>query len=355
MWIWSWSSPAASAEVDAAIAGVELNAVGPVTAAVDLAAPRIVWAELDTGRCDPAESGVVSCSRRGGAFGMNWSPLTATNVVEVLTVACEHAIFDFKQRYDIADATVPFEIAKDATAFTNHLGGTIAVGVIEGSGERRGRAAQFAPLTAPTPGQLIAAVDRAIKLYCLPVPIVDAVEIPLTAEQVAAVLGRLGPATSIVAINVQPSLNTPVGCSVCDKNGTKIDHAWRFPVRTIESARFLRPEEIAMTMNVNERKALLQLQQLTGEAKLTVWFNTQAGTRGVSRPCRIVALDPQIMICTLQMLTGDDEKALAEIPLTFVRACWQTTVGWNVAIDGIAFEMDPRGRREQYYPPGGLR
>jgi hypothetical protein len=159
----------------------------------------------------------------------------------------------------------------------------------------------------------------------------------------------------MVAVNVQPSLNTPIGCAVCDKNGTKIDHAWRFPVRTIESVRFLRPEEIAMSMNVRERKALLQLQQLLKEAKLAVWFDTKAGTRGVSRPCRIVSLDPSIMICTFQMITSDDEEALAEIPLTFVRACWRSRDGWNVAIDGIAFEMDPRGRREPYYPPGGLR
>jgi hypothetical protein len=286
---------------------------------------------------------------------MNWSPLTPTNAVEVLKVACEHAIFDFKQRYDTADATVPFEIAKDATAFANHLGGTLAVGVIEGSGDRRGRAAQFVALTAPTPGTLIAAIDRAVKLYYLPVPIVDAEEIQLTAEQVAAILDRPGAATSIVAVNVRPSLNTPIGCAVCDKNGTKIDHAWRFPVRAIESVRFLRPEEIVMSMNVEERKALLQLQQLTGEAKLTVWFDTKAGTRGVSRPCRVVSLDPSIMICTLQMITGDNEKAVAEIPLTFVRACWRSTDGWNVAIDGIAFEMDGRGHRERYYPPGGLR
>jgi hypothetical protein len=137
-------------------------------------------------------------------------------VVEALTVACEHAIFDFKQRYDTTDPTVPFEIAKDATAFANHLGGTIAVGVIEGSRDRRGRAAQFAALRAPTPG-----AHRAIKLYCLPVPIVDAVEIPLTADQVAAILGRPGPATAIVAVNVQPSLNTPIGCAVCDKSVTR--------------------------------------------------------------------------------------------------------------------------------------
>jgi hypothetical protein len=97
---------------------------------------------------------------------MNWAPLTASNVVEVLKVACEHAVFDFKQRYDTADPTVPFEIAKDVTAFANHLGGTIAVGVIEGSGDRRGRAAQITPLTAPTPGALITGIDRAIKLPC---------------------------------------------------------------------------------------------------------------------------------------------------------------------------------------------
>lgn len=288
---------------------------------------------------------------------MKWSPLTTSNVVEVLRDACEHALFDFKQRYDTTNATVPFEIAKDVTAFANHLGGTIAVGVVEGSGDRRGRAARLAPLSSPGAGQLITDVDRAVKLHCLPVPIVDAVEIPLSTEQVTEILGRTEAATSIVAINVRPSLNTPVACGVCDKNGSKIDHAWRFPVRTIESVRFLRPEEIAMAMNVNERKALLQLQQLVDEPKLTVWFNTQAGTRGVSRPCRIVHLDPAVMICTLEMIQPEGSKvAQAEIPLTFVRACWPSKQGWHLAIDGIAFEQGADARsREPYYPPGGLK
>jgi hypothetical protein len=109
-----------------------------------------------------------------------------------------------------------------------------------------------------------------VRLYCLPVPLVDAIEIPLEASEVAQILGRSAAATSVVAINVPPMLNTPVGClscsdecaqcenasQACASKGKAIADAFRFPIRTIETTRFLRPDELARTMNVTERRAI---------------------------------------------------------------------------------------------------
>jgi hypothetical protein len=301
---------------------------------------------------------------------MRWEAITPENAVAKLSGASEHAISDFKLKYDTKDPAKAFEIAKDVCAFSNHLGGTIIVGAQEGKSEQRGRIAALVPLTDPSPGELVTAVDRAVKLYCLPVPLVNAQEIMLDDAQAKRILGRDNPATSIVAINVQPALNTPIGCLACSDDckecrsngvacsckGKQVDHAYRFPIRTIESVRYLRPDELARTMNATERRALLELQAIEREPRITVWFNRGNGTRSAPRPCKIEKLDAELMICTLTDLQpGADAKdaKTVEIPLIFVRATWRTSAGWNVAIEGSAFEFT--NRREGYFPPGGFR
>lgn len=295
---------------------------------------------------------------------MRWEPITPENAVARLSVATEHAISDFKVKYDTKiDQTKAFEIAKDVCAFANHLGGTIIVGAQEGKGAQRGRIVTLVPLTDPSPGELVATVDRAVKLYCLPVPIADAQEIPLDDTQVTAILGRTSAARSIVAINVQPALNTPIGClacsdeckecsargAVCSCKGKQVDHAYRFPVRTIESTRYLRPDELAKAMNITERRALLELQALLTETFL-VWFNSQSDfQRHWNSPCTIVDLDSELMVCTLQLVQFPSCRA--DVPLVFVRSIWKSKDGWNVAIDGSAFDGTGE-KRWGFRPPG---
>jgi predicted HTH transcriptional regulator len=69
---------------------------------------------------------------------MKWEPINPENVGAKLSKASEHAISDFKTTYDTNDPTKSFEIAKDVCAFANHLGGTMLVGVREGSRDRKG-------------------------------------------------------------------------------------------------------------------------------------------------------------------------------------------------------------------------
>ena len=288
-------------------------------------------------------------------------------MVARLSVASEHAFSDFKRRYDTTDPAVPFEIAKDICAFANHLGGTIVVGAIEGKGGQRGRIANFAPLVAPSPGDLVNEVDRVVRMLCLPVPIANALEIPLDETQVEAILGRIGPATSIVAINVPAEFNTPVGCLTCATtckecevasqrcscNGKTIPEAYRFPIRVIEGTRNLRPNELARTMNVVERRALLELQAIATEKVVYVWFNSQSGFQRQVSPCEIVSIDPAIMVCVLRLVHVGPPNT-AEVPLTFVRATWRTSNGWNVAIEGSAFD-GAGDKREGFRPPGNAR
>lgn len=108
-------------------------------------------------------------------------------------------------------------------------------------------------------------------------------------------------------------------------------------------------------MNVAERRAAIELQQLEAEQQITVWFNPGNSTRHTPRMCKLVNLDTSLMLCTLELLPeSGSTPAVARIPLTFVRAIWRSEKGWNVAIDGIAFEMDAEARRLGFNPPGGL-
>jgi hypothetical protein len=70
---------------------------------------------------------------------------------------------------------------------------------------------------------------------------------------------RAAASVTLVAINVQPLLTTPVGCGACARDGTPVPDAHRFPVRTVDGTRYLRPEELAFHMNSHERRMLLQL------------------------------------------------------------------------------------------------
>jgi hypothetical protein len=109
-------------------------------------------------------------------------------------------------------------------------------------------------------------------------------------------------------------------------------------------------------MNAIERRALLELQAIESEPTITVWFNRGSGTKTAPRLCQIERLDPRLMICVLGDRApggGTRDTQSVEIPLTFVRATWRTSAGWNVPIDGMAFEYVV-DKREGYFPPGGF-
>jgi hypothetical protein len=110
---------------------------------------------------------------------------------------------------------------------------------------------KFEELKARTPGDLVKAIDRAVRLYCAPLPSVNAITIPLDATQVEQILGRSGePATTIVAINVEPGLNTPYGCRSCsDECKACKDQGAECSCKGKEIG------ELAKMMNVSERQA----------------------------------------------------------------------------------------------------
>lgn len=283
-----------------------------------------------------------------------WTPITSENAKTRLKAAHERAILDLKQRYDLSQRVKVFELAKDIAAFANHLGGSIVVGAIEGSGTDKGRLVALPGLNSnPSTGEMMKAVGDACRL-CLPVAIADGIEIELDVDTQIDLVGRGSAALHVVVVNVQPMLSTPIGVFACRDDGTRIDDAYKFPVRTVEGTRFLRPEELAFHMNSHERRMLLQLAQLSKPAQALLWCNSMNGDKRVSRAVEIAELNAELLAVILRVY-DEGKEYRAEVPLTFVRAVWASSSGWNVAIEGHALELHSRGTGHLgYVPPGGV-
>jgi hypothetical protein len=274
---------------------------------------------------------------------MSWTRISQSNAVEQLQVAAERTVFDLKQTYDLTDPRTKFEIAKDIVAFANNIGGTILVGAIEGNGDQVGRAVRFPGVAT---GPLIQAIDRAIEM-CLPVPVVAPEMVMLSEQDQQRLLGRPGSSSAeLLAINVPPMLATPVGAPVCDRNGNRIDHAFRFPIRRAEGTRYLRPEELVFHMNSRERQALLQLVALSPEERqaIRLWSHQMGGGLKPPRDVEMTDIDPTKLVATFQAPLGHEKKMIvATVPLAFVRAIWQDVDGWHLSVEGSVFDLKSDG------------
>jgi hypothetical protein len=284
-----------------------------------------------------------------------WTPLDQENARPRLRSAVEHAYFDFKQRYDQDDPATICEVAKDIAAFANHLGGTILVGAVEGRGESRGRAVAFYSTPIAATSGLVATASA----LCRPVPIVSTERIELELPALNELLAR--PSTEpveLVAINVPPMLSTPVGAPVCDGTGKRLSDAYRFPIRTVDRTRFLRPEELAFHMNTRERQILLQLEAIppTERDPVTVWsYDMGTGLKPPRRTCAIVGLDAAHLIVSIEMRQKEGKPVLARTPLVYVRAVWHDTARWNVSVEGSMFTMKAGATSwAGFVPPGAM-
>jgi hypothetical protein len=273
---------------------------------------------------------------------MAWTRLSQANAIGELQTATERTVFDLKRTYDLSDLKTVFEIAKDIVAFANNVGGTILVGGVEGSGDKKGRAVHFQTVAS---APLLEAVQKAIAM-CRPVPVVTPEVIKLTEQDQQIVLGTPAPAAApveLVALNVPPMLSTPVGAPVCDSAGKRVEHAYRFPIRRIEGTEWLRPEELVFYMNSRERQILLQLEGIPAAERdvVNLWsVSPNEGGRELRKQVALVGVDSANLVLTLEKRAGEVTPVVARIPLAFVRAVWRDEQ-WNISVDGITFRVDP--------------
>ena len=179
---------------------------------------------------------------------MQFSPLESIDGLPNIGSKVESELLDIKVKYD---SDKQFEAAKDVAAFANRFGGTILIG----AAEDKGKLSKWCPLDSRTAHDVAERLfeDKARQLL-RPAP-------SFTQKQIAYESGYL------VAINIWPSLRTPVAVKVnCAnaQNGYKGD-AWVFPIRCGTQTHYLSPEEIPMHMEPKVRRALLLLSMINKE------------------------------------------------------------------------------------------
>jgi hypothetical protein len=130
---------------------------------------------------------------------MVWRPIESS---DELADAHETSTFDLKQKYDLK--LHAFEMAKDVAAFASAMGGTIVVGAVEGTGDRKGRIATFKPVA--TPGEFETKLGEAIRRRCRPQPVWRTKQLTLDENAQTSILGRTpdSPTTNVVLVNVWP-------------------------------------------------------------------------------------------------------------------------------------------------------
>ena len=97
---------------------------------------------------------------------MSWKPTD-----DYLELANRHetSTFDWKRPYDLNDPTTVFEMAKDVAALASAMGGTVAVGTVEGKGDKKGRI--VALQSVANPGLFETKLGDAVRRRCRPLPV----------------------------------------------------------------------------------------------------------------------------------------------------------------------------------------
>jgi hypothetical protein len=256
------------------------------------------------------------------AASLFWIPWSQSNALSLAANAHEKTVLDLKTRYDLANLTSAFELAKDMAAFANALGGTVLVGASEHSdllGRKTGRIEAFVPNIDDQ--TLIKAATTAARDLCQPPITVEPEVIKLAVSEQASVVRRpLSQDATLVALNVHPLVASPCAAAACDAAGVRIANAYRFPLRFLEGTKWLKPEELAFHMNSHERRIYLLLAQMPRDQQIQVWDKGQ-GALGAKRLAKLVDVDAERMIVKLEF-AGSDYKVVAHVPLVFVTAVW---------------------------------
>jgi hypothetical protein len=141
------------------------------------------------------------------------------------------------------------ELAKDAAAMANTLGGTILVGLTDNGGQIHAEGMTDKDFLA-----LKERLEDALKDQCEP---------PLSVRLVPV---RYGDGTLVAAINIEPFPEAPVACK------SAVADAWRFPIRRSSKTHFMSPMEFSVYMNPAVRRSFVLLSRIPLETRIRVHF-----------------------------------------------------------------------------------
>jgi hypothetical protein len=195
--------------------------------------------------------------------------------------AREKQDLDFKT---FADSGKMWEHAKDIAAFANALGGVLLIGADNTTD----------PTILKYPGLVpkqsvadVATIYEKAGAMCSPAQNVDVVPIK-------------GPGNvDLVAVNVDPCVDQVVASPGGDPKTGILGHLWRFPIRRGSLTDDINPEDLAMFMNREARRAYLMVARIPPDKRPRVLFYFQRSTT---------------MHAHGPMETGDRELRLADVP-----------------------------------------
>jgi hypothetical protein len=192
--------------------------------------------------------------------------------------------------------------------------------------------------------QIQAIYEDAAQL-CSPSPVVDVVPIP---------------ETNVVAINVDPYVDQLVAApaKTRDKQGREIKHdtAWVFPIRRASQTEWIKPENLAMYMNREVRRAVLLLAKIPEERRKKVHVSFHKMPDPANRRLRAIISVPRLENLSIANVSIENnfveleqgegsETCRCHVPLTDVLDVWQMeTEQWHVLIRGRLVPT-PTGRR----------
>lgn len=229
-----------------------------------------------------------------------------------------------------------WEHAKDVAAFANALGGVLLIGADNTTD----------PTVLAYPGVARQTVADVMRIYeqagamCSPAQNIDVVPI------------KEPGGVDLVAVNVGPSVHQVVASPGGHKSaGGILGHLWRFPVRRGSQTDDIAPENLAMYMNQQVRRAYLIVTAITPKARAQVRFyypDDHQGPGGTVTFTRIMDLSIKDVPSGRNFLVvGKGASLSCRIPLADVIDVWEESDEvWAVKVSGTlgdtTFNYKPR-------------
>jgi len=235
--------------------------------------------------------------------------------------ARERSDLDFKT---FADPAKVWEHAKDIAAFANALGGVLLLGADDSSGMLH-----YPGLNGQDAKDVQAVYEAAAKL-CSPSPVVDVIPIP---------------EIRVVAVNVDPFMDQVVAApaKTRDRSGKEHLHdtAWVFPIRVASQTDFIKPENLAMYMNRDVRRAVLLLSKILEASRKNVRVHCHSWASSTSEAVRMHEFELSVGEVSvdrnfLELVKDNGASSLqCRIPLLDVEDVWESKPGsWEVRVSG---------------------
>jgi hypothetical protein len=238
-----------------------------------------------------------------------------------------------------ADSGKMWEHAKDVAAFANSLGGVLLIGADNTTDPT---VLGYPGLASTQTVADVATIYEKAGVMCSPAQNVDVVPIK-------------GPGNvDLVAVNVDPCVDQVVASPGGHPKTGILGHLWRFPVRRGSLTDDINPEDLAMFMNRQARRAYLMVARIPPDKRSRVDFyfprivNAPTGTTET----RDLELCLHDMPRERNFIVLEHETTQCRIPLSDILDVWEKDDNvWAIKVSGTLTLQDRKGVLGVTYHP----